>query len=486
MTKDTPPKPASDQEHSTSSPNQNRYQQLFHHLAQFGQEHVFGFWDELNDAQRNELIEQLTQLDLHSIEQLFQNSDNAPSIPTDPNSFGEPDGFALNDPRPRFTRDEAIAAGETVLRDGAVGVVLVAGGQGTRLGFSHPKGMYPIGPLSAATLFEILLTKVQAVAKRYGTSVPVYIMTSPATYDETVEFLEENKRFGFLADDLFVFCQGTMPAVDIETGKLLLSTKHSLSLSPDGHGGMLSALDHTGAFEHMCARGIKQLFYMQIDNPLVDVAAVDAIGYHVLSNAGATTMVIRKYDPLEKVGNVAVVDGKTQIVEYSDLPDEVAQLRREDGSLVLWAGNVAVHVWDVSFLRDTAATDTGLPFHYAHKKIPYVDEQGNTIQPAEPNGLKFERFIFDLLPSAQQAILVEVDRKEYFAPLKNPSGAPTDSPEAVRSQMTALHRAWLEAAGVFVAEGITVEIQPSFASTAEEVANKVDSTTRFVQDYILK
>ena len=115
-----------------------------------------------------------------------------------------------------------------------------------------------------------------------------------------------------------------------------------------------------------------------------------------------------------------------------------------------------------------------------------MDEQGNTIQPAEPNGLKFERFIFDLLPSAQQAILVEVDRKEYFAPLKNPSGAPTDSPEAVRSQMTALHRAWLEAAGVFVAEGVTVEIQPSFASTAEEVANKVDSTTRFVQDYILK
>lgn len=462
------------------------YQELQSELARFGQEHILRFWNELDSDARQELADQVRQLDLQEIEELFHGFGEPVSVPTDAESYSEPAGFSLNDPHPRFSRAQAIEAGRSVLRAGTVGIVIVAGGQGTRLGFAHPKGMYPIGPLSKATLFEILLQKAQAVSRRYGKNVPVYLMTSPATHEETVRFLEENNRFGMSADDLIVFCQGTMPAVDIGTGKLLLADKHSLFRSPDGHGGMLAGLRNSGAFDHMKQRGIEHLFYMQIDNPLVDVAAADAIGYHVLANSEATTMVIRKDDPLEKVGNVATLNGKTQIVEYSDLPEDVARLQRDDGSLLLWAGNVAVHVWDVSFLESVANSTKGLPFHFARKKVPHLDENGELIKPEEPNGIKFERFIFDLLPEARRSIVVEVDREASFAPLKNPSGTPKDSPEAVQSQMARQYRTWIEAAGGKIADGVTVEILPSFAATPEELAGKIDEQTVFEQDQVLR
>ena len=455
-------------------------------LSAAGQSHVLRFWDELDAYQRDELADQVEKIDLGLVTQLYQKLQDSKETPLDPNSLAEPNGFALQDENPRFTRDEAIEKGEEQLRAGTTAVVIVAGGQGSRLGFDHPKGMFPVGPLSESSLFEILLTKVLAVGQRYGKKVPVYLMTSPATHKETVRYMDANENFGLDEDDLFIFCQGTMPAVDLENGQLFLAEKQSLFRSPDGHGGMLAALQRTGAFDHMNRRGIQNLFYMQVDNALVDVAAAEAIGYHALSDSEATTMVIRKTDPLEKVGNVAQIDGKTQIVEYSDLPDDVAQLRRDDGSLQLWAGNVAVHVWDVSFLQATATSDAGLPFHFAKKKIPFFDEQGELVKPEESNGVKFERFIFDLLPAAKNAIVVEVDRDEYFAPLKNPNSAPTDSPDTVRSAIIALHRRWLEKAGAQIDENVIVEIQPSFAATQKEVAAKVQAGTQFTEDTILK
>ncbi len=460
-------------------------EELSSKLSEYDQLHILDHWDDLTDPQKQQLADEIKHLDLSQIAELYADFGKEVAIPTDPAAFAEPAGFALNGASPEFSRQEAVEAGEAALRAGTVAVVIVAGGQGTRLGFDHPKGMYPIGPLSESTLFEILIGKVRAAADRYGVSIPVYLMTSPATHQDTVDFFEANNRFGLNEDELIVFCQGTMPAVTLEEGKLLLADKAALFRSPDGHGGMLTALEKSGSFDHMAKRKIENLFYLQIDNPLVDIAAADAIGYHVLSKSEATTVVIRKKDPLEKVGNVAVIDEQTQIVEYSDLPDEVAKLRREDGSLLLWAGNVAVHVWSVALLHRLAKSKSGLPFHFARKKVPHVNSEGNITKPTEPNGVKFERFIFDLLPQAQNSIVVEVDRAEYFAPLKNPTGSASDSPESVKEQMTKLHRSWIEAAGGVIEDGVAVEIQPSFANNAEQVAAKLKPGSVFKTDTIL-
>jgi UDP-N-acetylglucosamine/UDP-N-acetylgalactosamine diphosphorylase len=346
--------------------------------------------------------------------------------------------------------------------------MLVAGGQGTRLGFPHPKGMFPIGPITKHSLFRIHIEKIRALKARYGKPVPLYLMTSPATHDETIDFLESHCRFGLAAEELHVFCQGTMPAVDAATGKVLLEAPDRIAASPNGHGGMLAAFVESGALSQAKQSGIRQLFYFQVDNPLVEICGPLYLGYHLLSQAEMTTQVIAKRDPLEKVGNVVEVDGRLIVIEYSDLPEDVARRSHSDGSLSIWAGSIAVHVFDLAFLERAASQADSLPFHYARKKVPYVAADGSRVEPAEVNAIKFERFIFDLMPLAKNAIVVEVDARTDFAPLKNASGAAA----------TALHRSWLRRAGAIVNEDIAVEISPLFALDAEDVAAKVPPGTK--------
>lgn len=265
-----------------------------------------------------------------------------------------------------------LVRGRQALAAGQVGVILVAGGQGTRLGFDHPKGMFRIGPVSGRTLFQIHVEKLLATVGRFGVRIPLYLMTSPATHDETVKYLNANDRFGLPVEDLHVFCQGTMPAVDAATGRVLLEAVDRLALSPNGHGGMLAAFATSGAMADAQRRGISQLFYFQVDNPLVEIAGPEYIGYHVLSDSEMTTQVIAKRDPLEKVGNVVSADGRSLVIEYSDLPDDIARLTNADGSLKIWAGSIAVHVFDLAFLRRMAGqldSQSGeFPFHIANKK----------------------------------------------------------------------------------------------------------------------
>jgi UDP-N-acetylglucosamine/UDP-N-acetylgalactosamine diphosphorylase len=306
-----------------------------------------------------------------------------------------------------------------------------------------------------------------------------------------VAFLAKHDRFGLPADDLFVFCQGTMPAVDARDGRVLLELPGRIATSPDGHGGMLAAMQRSGALDDAQRRGIRHLFYFQVDNPLVDICGRDFLGYHLLSDSELSSQVIAKRDPLDRVGNVVQVDGRLMVIEYSDLPEEAARRRNADGSLAIWAGSIAVHVIELGLLRRMSGGDgrqeclphcskpssAGLPFHIAHKKVACIDASGNRIEPKEPNAIKFERFIFDLMPRAQNAIVVEVDLALAFAPLKNASGAKEDTPESVRSQMCALHRNWLREAGVEVAD-VAVEISPLCALDAEQLKAKVRPGTR--------
>ncbi|MEM7315894.1 MAG: UDPGP type 1 family protein, partial [Planctomycetota bacterium] len=379
-----------------------------------------------------------------------------------------------------YSPEEARSIGEEAYRAGKVAIVVVAGGQGSRLGFPHPKGMYPLGPVSNRTLFEIHADRIRAANAKYDGSIPFYVMTSPATHEATVEYFEQNANCG--VKDLKVFCQGTMPAVDAQSGKLILAEKHQLFMSPDGHGGTLAALDRSGCLEDMRERGIEWLFYFQVDNPMVALDDPEFVGYHILSKSEMTSQVVAKVDPLEKVGNVVSVDGALRIIEYSDLPEDQAQRRNEDGSLAIWAGSIAVHVFDVAFLERSKYSADALPFHRAHKKVPFVNEQGNVETPDSPNAIKFERFIFDLLPQARNALVVEIDEAEAFAPLKNAAGAPKDTEATAKAAMSAQQAGWLQAAGAKVADGVVVEINPRYAADAAEVAAKVGSELAVNED----
>ena len=221
---------------------------------------------------------------------------------------------------------------------------------------------------------------------------------------------------------------------------------------------------------------------MQVDNPLVPVLHPAFLGYHILSNSEMSTLVTRKVAATDRVGNIVQKGDQLRVIEYSDLPEELADKRHEDGSLVLWAGSLGVHLFATSFLEESAEQELHLPYHYALKKVPYIEDRGKLIEPLSPNAVKFERFIFDLLPLARRAIVVEVDPQQAFAPLKNPPGAATDSPESVENQMVSLFRKWLQDAGARVNPEAVVEISPLYAIDSDQLDGKISPGTQVSAD----
>lgn len=458
---------------------------LLAQLEPTGQQHLLHYWDELSDVERAELTDQIEGVDFPLLRSLYAGEVDQPD-------WHELSRRAEPPPAIRLAEREAGEAGSLgilpadaqrsgieALKAGRVGVILTAGGQGSRLGFDLPKSLYPIGPVSGASLLQIHVEKIRALSRRHQVAIPLYLMTSPATHEDTVKFVLENDRFGLSADELTIFCQGTMPAVDIQTGKLLLSDKHQLFLSPNGHGGTVAALHETGALADMEARGVDTLFYLQVDNPLAPICDAQFLGYHLLAGSELTSLAVAKQSPGEKVGNFATIDGKLHVIEYSDLPDDVAEKRDAQGELIFWAGSIAIHVFDRKLFQRAQSSTSTLPYHIARKKVSHLPPGGARVEPNEPNALKFERFIFDLLPEADNPIVVEFAEAECFAPLKNAPGAPKDTEEYVQQLMCGQHRRWLEAAGATVAENAQVEISPLFAVDAEGVAERVDAGQSF-------
>jgi UDP-N-acetylglucosamine/UDP-N-acetylgalactosamine diphosphorylase len=450
-------------------------------LSRFGQEHLLRWWNDLDDSGRGRLVAELEAIDLGEVDALFHQlvkEEEALSparvAPVEVDRLPRTDGE-------RVARRHVAAIGEAALDGGEVAVVIVAGGSGTRLGFDGPKGTYPIAPVSAASLFQIHAEKVVALSKRHGRTIPLYVMTSPENHEVTTRFFEDNGNFGLAHVRFFV--QGRMPAVDRQSGQILLTEKGHVALSPDGHGGTLYALAAPGlngapsCLEEMRDLGIRTLFYFQVDNPMVKIADPAFLGLHRQADAEMSFKVIEKVAPEEKLGVVVQVDGKAQVIEYSDLPAELAELREPDGGLQLWAGSIAVHVLERSFVERLVEGDVKLPFHRAIKKVPFVDANGEVIQPSTPNAVKFERFIFDALPLAERFALVETDRAVEFEPLKNATGP--DSPATVRQRMSDQFADWLEAAGAKVERRhdgsvpFGIEISPLFALDAAELKSKL-------------
>ncbi len=430
-------------------------EQLRERFRAFGQDHVFRFWEELEPGERRALAEQASRLDLGELQRSFEHTRQLAGPGTWKLEPAEVEALPSHGGDPG-RRAEARERGEALLREGRVAVMVVAGGQGTRLGFDAPKGVFPLGPVTGRTLFELQAQKLHAARRRWGTPIPWLVMTSPATDAPTRAFLAEQAHFGLPAEDVVFLCQATAPALDFE-GRLLLEAPGRIVESPNGHGGAFQALADSGALAELARRGITTISYYQVDNPLVPLADPVFLGLHALEGAEMSAKVVRKADPMEKVGVVARVDGRIGVVEYTEIDDEHRHLRDGTGALVYWAGSIAIHALDVSFARRVAAdAEHLLPYHASAKKIPFVDPAGHRVRPAEPNGYKLERFLFDALPAASRVAILEIERVDEYAPVKNAEGG--DSPETSRSALDALARRWLAAAGIEVPRDAWVEL----------------------------
>ncbi len=415
-------------------------------FAANGQGHVFRHWTELDEAARERLALQAAQLDLERLGAAFQGARALGAAPA-PRRFDPPPVERLAELGGSAAAGrEAAERGEALLAAGRVAALVVAGGQGTRLGFDDPKGTLPIGPVSRRSLFELQAQKLRGLERRYGRRPPWYVMTSEATDAPTREFLRNASYFGLRAEDVVVFQQDMVPAFDFD-GRLILERADRIFESPNGHGGSLTALASSKALDDMEARGIDTIFYYQVDNPLARLCDPAYLGYHDAAGAEMSCKVVRKTDPQEKVGGVARVDGRIRVVEYTELDDRRRSERDPSGELRYWAGSIAIHVLDTAFVRRVADdADRLLPYHASAKKIPTLDADGRPLSPAEPNGLKLERFVFDALPAASSVCVVEARREDEYAPVKNAHGS--DTPESARKALVSLYRRWLEAAGL--------------------------------------
>ncbi|CAN5620736.1 UDPGP type 1 family protein [soil metagenome] len=448
-------------------------------LASIGQPNVLRFFDSLSESGKAVLANQLSGLDLDSIKQLVETQVKVKAAIQMPKSIAPVKAYP-NQPAADQVQlyADAKKRGLELIAQGKVAGFLVAGGQGTRLGYDGPKGEYPVTPIKHKPLFQVFAEQLLNWGKQSGKSIPWYIMTSDVNDAPTRAFFKTNQYFGYNPADVVFFQQGMMPAFSF-AGEMLLAEKDSLALSADGHGGSLRALAKTGAPADMKKRGVEHLSYFQVDNPLVYALDPLFLGLHDLTGSEMSSKTIGKAHALEKVGNFVFADGAVQVIEYSDLPDDLAKQTNPDGSLKFNAGSIAIHALRVSFIeRLNAGGQLKLPWHRAEKKVPYVDASGTLIKPDKPNAVKLEQFVFDAIPLAKNAIVYETKREEEFSPVKNAEG--TDSPATCKRDQISRAARWLTAAGVKVPmagenPAATIEISPLFAATAEQVKAKAGS-----------
>ncbi len=448
------------------------------------QEHVFRWWNDLTINEQKNLLNQLRLIDFTLLQDFIEkNIEGDKPTSSKTVTLEPPDILPIpqNDSQKALS-DEAGKIGKNAISAGTVAVVTVAGGLGTRLGANMPKGTLPISPIMGKSIFQLHAEKIQAMMKKYDTVIPWYIMTSLNNDEMTRSFFEENRYFGLSTDNVSFFTQGVLPVIDLQ-GKLLMDSKNSIVTSPNGHGGTLLALKERGILSNMNNRGIKHIFYHQVDNILIKIADPVYLGYHISAGAKMSPKVVQKTDPEEKVGIVGIKDGHLDTIEYSELSDEERHALNPDGTLKFGMGNPAIYLLDVDFVEKINESHFALPYHKAIKKVSCVDENGCKIKPSENNAAKFEMFIFDALKHAEKSIIMEVVREDEFSPVKNAKGE--DSPDTAKQSMINMFGRWLREAGVEIpkdeAENVkgTIEVGPLYALDSEELKEKIDQEIVF-------
>jgi UDP-N-acetylglucosamine/UDP-N-acetylgalactosamine diphosphorylase len=450
--------------------------------AEWGaEEELFAHWADRPEEARRRLLADLAALDRRMLDRLRAalGKQRAEGPRT------RPDPLPVV-PRGQWRGDrEARQAGEELIASGRTAFLTVAGGQGTRLGWEGPKGCFPISPLRKASLFQIFAEKILAARRRYGTGLRWYIMTSPLNHGETADFFRAHDFFGLPAGEVTLFRQGLLPSLTPE-GRLLMSPDGGLAQNPTGHGGILQAMRGAGLDSGLLEAGVEELFYFQVDNPLVRLPDPEFLGLHRLRASEMSSKAIPKACPEERLGVPGLIGGCPGVVEYSDLDPECMHARAPGGGLLFPYGSIAIHLLNTAF---TARVPLPLPLHLARKRVRCLAPRPGGGILEEREAVKFESFIFDAIPLAAGALFLETSREEEFAPLKNASGA--DSVATCVEGLVGLACRWLEGCGVQVPRQggkprYLVEISPLYADDQETLqkrlgrtVNKIDEDTLF-------
>lgn len=436
-------------------------------LKKYKQEHVLHFLESRSAEEKAQLIDQIHSVDF---EQLFEilhkkdqhSEDNSATITPIP--YEDWDKYDTNE------QDAYTQLGWEIIRSGKVAVIVVAGGQGSRLGHDGPKGTLNIGLPSRKSLFQLQAERLLNLSRKANKHIPWYIMTSPENHQETVAFFSSANYFGYPADECFFFQQNTMPVLDHE-GKLMLTASAGLRFAPSGNGECFSSLKRSGALADMKRRGVNWLFYYNVDNALIKVADPAFIGVAASHNNPIASKVIEKMNPEEKIGIFCLKNNFPAVVEYTEIPNHLLRERDHDGRLKYHVGNISIHLFRYDFVEQHA--DTELSYHIASKRMDYVDFTGNLMKPEAPNAYKLERFIFDFFPLAARMTVLKMKREEEFAPVKNKEGE--DSPVSARKLVLKLHNKWMINAGI-TAEQLqsrAIEISPLISYSGEGISQEV-------------
>lgn len=399
-------------------------------LKKYGQEHLLKFYDNLDENKKEKLLEQIENIDFELINSLYDSTkgnakkDNAKIEPID-----FIDKYKLND---KYKYYEEI--GKKAIKAGELAVVTMAGGQGTRLGHSGPKGTFDIGLDSHKSLFELLCDSIKEEAKKYDVQIPWFIMTSKENNKDTIEFFKKNKYFGY-EKNIYFFIQGELPMIDTE-GKILIGEDGLIKLAADGHGGVYESLVKSNMVNKMKELGCKWVFIGGVDNCLAKMVDPVLMGIAIDKNVTAAGKSVVKANPHEKVGAFCKKNGKPSVVEYSEITDEMAEAVDENGELLYGESHILCNLFSVDAIERMGSNP--LPYHIAFKKATYIDKDGNKVVPTSPNAFKFEAFLFDAFGEVDDMAILRVKREEEFAPVKNASGV--DSPETAKKLYNDFHK----------------------------------------------
>ncbi|KAJ4763472.1 UDP-N-acetylglucosamine pyrophosphorylase [Rhynchospora pubera] len=453
-------------------------QDMVERLKDYGQEGSFSLWDEILPEERELLVRDIESIDLPRIDRIIRRSLGSRGVPVPSIEPVPESSVSTVEERTAEEKEKWWKRGLKAISEGKLAVVLLAGGQGTRLGSSDPKGCFSIGLPSNKSLFQLQAERIFSVQKLAAQStegststVPIhwYIMTSPFTHEATRKYFQSRKYFGLDPDQVTFFQQGTLPCVSPD-GKFIMETPFKVAKAPDGNGGVYAALKSNKLLEDMAMRGVKYVDCYGVDNALVRVADPTFLGYFIEKGVAASAKVVRKGYPQEKVG-VFVQRGKggpLSVLEYSEMDQNMcSEINQITGRLRYCWSNVCLHLFTLDFLNHVAnSLEKDSIYHIAEKKIPSI--HGFTM------GIKLEQFIFDAFTYAPSMALFEIQREEEFAPVKNANGASYDTPDTARLMLLRLHSRWVVAAGGFLTHSVPlyltgVEVSPLCSYSGENL-----------------
>lgn len=395
-------------------------------LKKYNQEQLLNGYENLEESKKKELLKQIEGIDFELMNSLYQSTKNESKHEEDEiTPIDYLDKYKLYDDYKYYEN-----IGKKAIREGKLAAVTMAGGQGTRLGHDGPKGTYDIGLQSHKSLFELLCDSLKEEGKKYGVTIPWFIMTSRENNKQTIEFFEKHKYFGYKKDvNLFFFIQGELPMMDTE-GKILIGEDGLIKLAADGHGGIYEALVKNQMVEKMKQLGVEWVFIGGVDNCLVKMVDPVLMGIAIDKQVTVACKSVVKANPKEKVGVFCKRNGKPNVIEYSEITDEMAEATDENGELLYGESHILCNLFNVQAIERMGASP--LPYHVAYKKAKYIDKDGNLVVPDSPNAYKFEAFLFDAFGKVDDMAVLRVKREEEFAPVKNSDDVGVDCPRTAR------------------------------------------------------